>query len=239
MTQPDTEVIAERAIESGYLTREDYEECRRTVEALKKLGVQKTVLEALTDHQLLTEDQIRSLSVHAVEPSEAPPVLEPEKEPPSEPFAMDFTEAEIEAMLAEDSPENVEEVSESDLLGSANSADAPFEGTVDFTPDDLAYATANARESGSSSPVPGSSPLPDGSLPGVTGSSVPSSPSSRSGSSAAVVYSKDVAAAYAVFILLLSMVSTTSPPALGLSTRKVSPGMGWPTASRATTSLPA
>ncbi len=65
--QSQEEVIIQRALERGVLTREDIGDCSRTVESLKSLGVEKSLFDALKEHRLLTDEVIADLDKAAHE----------------------------------------------------------------------------------------------------------------------------------------------------------------------------
>jgi eukaryotic-like serine/threonine-protein kinase len=92
--------IIERAVERGLLSPEDLGDCRRTVQSLAELGVTKGLLEALTEHRLLTEEQIRGLTS-----SDQTMTIPPPPPPPDENTAERALRASLTGRKAPATPE--------------------------------------------------------------------------------------------------------------------------------------
>ncbi len=155
MKDQDDAAIIEKALAAGYLTPDQVEDCRKTARALRDLGVVKSLLEVCRDYQILTPEQIEALGGEGAPPPPGESTSSGTSDPdPGSSLAEEFREAEIEAALEEVTPDGVS-----------------LEGTMDFDPSELRYATGepgveedSATRDAAEAPLPASPPGTETSL---------------------------------------------------------------------------
>jgi len=155
----DDAIIA-KALELGFISERELAGCRKTIASLSNLGIEKTLLEALTEHRFLSDEQIRmveaSLDGIVLGGADSPPAVpvpepEPEPEPDADPSfvasippdgMMEFEEPPFPDLKTESPPTKPDDTSEIGAAGTPEPPAAPAlpDGTMDFAPDEIAAA---------------------------------------------------------------------------------------------------
>jgi formylglycine-generating enzyme required for sulfatase activity/tRNA A-37 threonylcarbamoyl transferase component Bud32 len=135
------DILARRAVEQGFLRERELASCRKTVEELRALGVQKRLEDVLREHGFLTEEQIAELTADCE--TEPEPTLETVEKPPapeipalslSRPPSSESSPS-ADPPLDEDATANFDE---SELEAAMEEYTPPVDSTLDIDPDEFA-----------------------------------------------------------------------------------------------------